>query len=431
MSVLIVLVVMLTLLLIRVPVGFAIAIAGVFGLFVHGGLSDVLGVLQSAPATAVSSYSLSPIPLFILMAQFVVASGVMDDLFRATQVWVGRIRGGAGIAAAGAGAMFAAVSGSSTAAAATLAHTSTTKMIDSGYSSRISTGLVAVVGTLAALVPPSIILVFYAVIAEESVGQVLVAGFVPGALVTLALVATLVVFIKINPSSAPPGQRHAWVDKLRNLRSAGPVLLLFALVTGTVYFGVATPTEAAALGAVGGFALLAARKRANWATIKHAVTETISSSVMILMIILGAHILGYFITSTRVTPTVVGWVASLDVAPIVVVIILFLCYVVLGFFLDQIAILALTVPVVLPLITELGYDPIWFGVLIVLLAEIGLVSPPLGLNVFVVARTARRPAAEVFWGALPFVLAVVAVAALLIAFPQIVLWLPETMSSTE
>src|SRR5690606_33794351 len=176
MSVLIVLVVMLTLLLIRVPVGFAIAIAGVFGLFVHGGLSDVLGVLQSAPATAVSSYSLSPIPLFILMAQFVVASGVMDDLFRATQVWVGRIRGGAGIAAAGAGAMFAAVSGSSTAAAATLAHTSTTKMIDSGYSSRISTGLVAVVGTLAALVPPSIILVFYAVIAEESVGQVLVAG---------------------------------------------------------------------------------------------------------------------------------------------------------------------------------------------------------------------------------------------------------------
>src|SRR5690606_36677966 len=159
--------------------------------------------------------------------------------------------------------------------------------------------LVAVVGTLAALVPPSIILVFYAVIAEESVGQVLVAGFVPGALVTLALVATLVVFIKINPSSAPPGQRHAWVDKLRNLRSAGPVLSLCALVTGTVSFGVATPTEAAALCAVAGFALLAARKRANWATIKRAVTETISSSVMILMIILGAHILGYFITSTR------------------------------------------------------------------------------------------------------------------------------------
>ncbi|PXY27292.1 TRAP transporter large permease [Prauserella muralis] len=431
MSVIVVILVMLLLLLIRVPVGFAIAIAGTLGLYIHGGLSDVLGVLQSAPADAVSSYSLSPIPLFILMAQFVVASGVMDDLFEATRVWVGRIRGGAGIAATGAGAMFAAVSGSSTAAAATLAHTSTTKMIESGYSPRISTGLVSVVGTLAAMVPPSIILVFYAILAEESVGQVLVAGFLPGALVTVALIVTLLILIKADPASAPPGQRHAWADKLRNLKSAGPVLLLFALVTGTVYFGIATPTEAAALGAVGGFALLAARGRASWQTIRHAITETISSSVMILMIILGAHILGYFITSTRVTPTVVSWVASLDVAPVVVIIVLALCYIVLGFFLDQIAILALTVPVVLPLVTELGYDPIWFGVLIVLLAEIGLVSPPLGLNVFVVARTARRPAAEVFWGALPFVLAVVAVAALLIAFPEIVLWIPDTMSATE
>jgi C4-dicarboxylate transporter DctM subunit len=429
MSVVVVIAVMLLLLLIRVPVGFAIAISGTLGLYVHGGLSVVLGVLQSAPAAAVSSYSLSPIPLFILMAQFVLASGVMDDLFHATQVWVGRIRGGAGIAATGAGAMFAAVSGSSTAAAATLAHTSTTKMIESGYSARISTGLVAVVGTLAAMVPPSIVLVFYAILAEQSVGQVLVAGFVPGALVMLALIVTLLVLIKVNPSVAPQGQRHAWADKLRSLTSAGPVLALFALVTGTVYFGVATPTEAAALGAVGGFALLVVRKRASWQAIKHAIVETVDASVMILMIILGAHILGYFITSTRVTPTVVDWVASLDVAPIVVVILLALCYVVLGFFLDQIAILALTVPIVLPLIIELGYDPIWFGVLIVLLAEIGLVSPPLGLNVFVVARTAHRPSAEVFWGALPFALAVAAVAALLIAFPEIVLWIPGTMSA--
>lgn len=429
MLVVAVIVLMLLLLAIRIPVGFAIAIAGTVGLFIHGGMSVVLGVLQTAPVAAVSSYSLSPIPLFILMAQFVVASGVMDDLFEATRVWVGRIRGGAGVAATGAGAMFAAVSGSSTAAAATLANTSTTKMIEAGYSPRISTGLVAVVGTLAAMVPPSIILVFYAIIAEQSVGQVLVAGFVPGAMVTLALIVTLLVLIKVNPASAPAGQRHTWSAKLRSLTSAGPVIALFALVTGTVYFGIATPTEAAALGAVGGFVLMAARKQANWRAIKHAIVETVNASVMILMIILGAHILGYFITSTRVTPTVVGWVGALDVAPIVVIIFLALCYVALGFFLDQIAILALTVPVVLPLITELGYDPIWFGVLIVLLAEIGLVSPPLGLNVFVVARTVRRPVTDVFWGALPFVAAVGAVAALLIAFPEIVLWVPNTMSA--
>ncbi|MFD2398708.1 TRAP transporter large permease [Prauserella oleivorans] len=398
MSVVVVIAVMLLLLLIRIPVGFAIAIAGTLGLYIHGGLSVVLGVLQSAPLAAVSSYSLSPIPLFILMAQFVVASGVMDDLFHASRVWIGRVRGGTGIAATGAGAMFAAVSGSSTAAAATLAHTSSTKMIESGYSPRISTGLVAVVGTLAAMVPPSIILVFYAILAEQSVGKVLVAGFVPGALVTGALIITLMILVKVNPASAPAGQRYAWADKLRSLRTAGPVLALFALVTGTVYFGVATPTEAAALGAVGGFALMAARRRVTWSAIKHAIVETINSSVMILMIILGAHILGYFITSTRVTPAVVEWVGSLDVAPIVVIVFLALCYVVLGFFLDQIAILALTVPIVLPLVLELGYDPIWFGVLIVLLAEIGLVTPPLGLNVFVVARTARHPVTEVFWG---------------------------------
>lgn len=428
MLVLLILVLLFLLLFMRVPVGFAIAIAGCVGLFLVGGLAMVVGVLQTAPISAVSSYSLSPIPLFVLMAQFIVVSGVMDDLFDATRIWVGRIRGGAGVAATGAGAIFAAVSGSSTASAAALAKTSTTKMIADGYDARMSGGLVAVVGTLGSMIPPSIILVFYAVLAEESVGKILIAGFVPGILVALGIVATLLIRVHFKPSLAPAGSAYSWGEKFGSLTSAGPVLALFGVVVGTVYFGVATPTESAALGALGGFVLMVARGRTSVAAIKHAFVETLQTSVMILMIILGAHILGYFIVATQTTPAVVGWIAGLSVAPIIIIIGLSIGYVILGFFLDQIAILALTVPVMLPLIVDLGYDPIWFGVLIVLLGEIGLVSPPLGLNVFVVSRTIQQPPGEIFWGVLPFTAVVALVAVLFITFPEVVLWLPNTMT---
>lgn len=415
------------LLLIRVPVGFAIGIAGVAGLLAHGGTDLLLGLVSASSHTAVSAYTLSAIPLFILMAQFVLKSGVAADLFAAARAWTGGVRGGLGVATAGAGALFAAISGSSTAAAATLATTSTREMTAAGYDRRLSNGLAAVVGTLAAMIPPSIILVFYAVLAEESVGQILVAGVVPGIAVTLAIIVTLQIQIRIRPGLAPRDRAGTWPEKFRTLAPASPVLLLFALVTGTIYTGLATPTEAAAFGGLGALAIMAARRTASLRALYDSAREAVDSTVMILMIILGAHIFGYFLAATQVTPAIAAWVGGLPMPPMAVFAVIALIYLVLGFFMDQMAILALTVPVVLPVVHELGLDPIWFGVMVVLLAEIGLVSPPLGLNVFVVARASRQRVEEVFWGAAPFAAAILAVVVLFSVFPEAVMWLPNTM----
>ncbi|OZM75976.1 TRAP transporter large permease [Pseudonocardia sp. MH-G8] len=423
-----VIVLLLVLLLVRVPVGFAIGIAGVIGLLLQGGPQLVLGVLETTPHTAVSAYSLTPIPLFILMAQFVLRSGVAGELFDAARIWVGRVPAGLGVATTLSGAVFAAISGSSTAAAATLASTAVPEMTRRGYDPRLAGGLVAVVGTLAAMVPPSIILVFYAVLAEESVGQVLVAGFLPGVLVTVALVVTTLLLVRRRPELAPRGERHPLAVKVRTLTAVAPVAVLFALVTGSIYLSLATPTEAAALGAAGALAIGLVRRRLGAPEIRAALLDTLGSSVMILLIIAAAHVFGYVLTLTRVTETVVGAVASIPAPAAVVFLGIAVVYLVLGAFLDQMAILALTVPIVLPVVEQLGYDPVWFGVMVVLLAEIGLVSPPLGLNVFIVARATRQPTEQVFRGVVPFVVAMLVVVLLFTFVPQIVLWLPGTMA---
>lgn len=331
------------------------------------------------------------------------------------------------MAAIGAGSMFAAVSGSSTAAAATLAQTSSSQMIAQGYSPRLAAGLVAVTGTLAAMVPPSILLVFYAITAEQSVGKVLVAGFIPGFLVALSLIATLIILIRLNPSLVPSGQRFSWGEKISGLKVMAPITFLFATVVGTIYFGLATPTEAAALGCLGGLILMAMRRKLNLENIRQALLSTTSSSVMILFIIVGAHIFGHFLVETQTTPRLIEAIGALPVSPFIIMLMIALLYIALGFFMDQIAIIALTVPIVVPLIISLGYDPIWFGVLVILLAEIGLVTPPLGLNVFVVARSSNLSAEEVFRGVIPFVLAVLFVALLILVIPEIVLFLPNSM----
>lgn len=427
MTALAIVVLLLVLILIRVPVSFAILGAGLVGLFILGGGNVVDGVMQTVPATSVMSYSLSAVPLFILMAHLLMLSGLLDSLFDAARALVGRIRGGTAVASIGAGTAFASVSGSSTAAAATLAQTSTLKMIDEGYSPRTASGLVAVVGTLAAMIPPSIILVFYAITAEVSVGDQLVAGALPGVIIACGLVVMLYVTMLRNPDTAPRGEPASWGDKGRALLTAAPLVFVFGAVVGSIFLGLATPTEAAALGSLAALILVIARKRFSLVAVGHTLVETTKSTAMIFAIIIGAHVFGHFLTETRVTPTLVSWVGDLPVPAFTIMLLIAIIYVVLGFFMDQIAIIALTVPVVLPLVVELGYDPIWFGVFMVLLAEIGLVTPPMGLNVFVVARSAGQRVEEVFRGAFPYVVAMLLVALLFLIFPQIVLWVPESM----
>ncbi len=415
------------LLAIGTPVGFAMAVAGSLGLLIVGGLPILLGILTTTPTSAVQSYELITVPMFVLMAEFMVLSGIAKGLFRFASTWVGRTPGGLAIATALSGAAFGALSGSSTASAATLSATTVPAMLERGYEPKLATGVVAISGTLAMLIPPSIALVLFGLIGDVNIGKLLVGGILPGALVTLAIILTVLALVAVDPSRAPAGRSYSWGERLSSLGATGPALLLLFLVTGVIYAGIATPTEASALGAVGAFALALASGKLSMPTIWKALARCAAVTCMLLLIILGAKIFGYFFALTRVTHDIVTYVAALDVSRWTIIVLIFLLYFILGFFMDQIAILVLTVPVALPVVQALGFDPVWFGVIVIVLAEVGLVTPPMGLNVFVVSKYTGRPVGEVFLGVTPHVVAHIIVVAILIVFPQIILWLPSSM----
>ena len=421
--------VLLVLLAIGTPVGFALAIAGSVGLFSLGGMGMLLGILDTAPLSAASSYELITVPMFLLMAEFVIISGVADELFKTAATWVGRLPGGLGIATAFAGAGFGAISGSSTASAATLASTSIPAMMKAGYEPKLACGVVAISGTLAMLIPPSIALVLFGIIADVNIGQLLIGGVIPGLMVTVAIALTVSYLVWRDPSRAPRGQAYTWGQKLRSLAKVWPMLVLFGAVTGIIYAGIATPTEAAGIGAAGAFLIALLLGKAGFSATRGALLRAAQTTCMIIMIILGAHIFGYFFTITQTTQQVVAAVGAWPVDRWVIMALIILIYLVLGCFMDQVAILILTVPVVLPLIKTLGFDPVWFGVLVIVTAEVGMVTPPVGLNVFVVSRYTGRPLDEVFRGVGPHVLAHLIIIALFCLFPQIILWLPQTMQA--
>lgn len=427
MTVALIMLALFILLAIGMPVAFALAFAGTLGLYLVGGWQALSGVLATAPLSSVESYELISVPLFILMAEFVILSGVADRLFSAAATWVGRVPGGLAMATALAGAGFGAISGSSTASAATLSSTTLPAMLKQGYEARLSGGVVAISGTLAMLIPPSIALILYGIIADVSIGALLIGGVIPGILVTLVIIATVWVLVLINPAAAPKGRAYTVREKLASLRVVGPMLFLFMAVTGVIYTGIATPTEASGLGAFGAFLIVLWERRLTRAGLSKALVHAAHASCMIVMIIVCAKIFGYFFTLTQSTQALVAWVGALDVSRWVILALILLGYLVLGCLMDQVAILILTVPIVLPVIKALGFDPVWFGVIVILMAEVGLVTPPVGLNAFVVARYAKRPLAEIFGGVWPHVISHLLLVAVLVAFPQIILWLPSKM----
>lgn len=418
---------LLLLLAVGTPVGFALLISGVVGLAMKGGIAMSLGILRTAPASAASSYELISIPMFLLMAEFVILSGVANSLFRSATAWVGRIPGGLAVATALAGAGFAAISGSSTASAATLASTTIPGMLKQGYEPKMACGVVSISGTLAMLIPPSIALVLYGIVANVSIGKLLIAGVIPGLLVTLTIILTVFYLVWRDPTCAPEGRAYSWREKIATLASVGPMLWLFVAVTGLIYSGIATPTEAAAIGAFGAFLLAIHARTVTFATTLSALIRAAHSTCMILMIILGAQVFGYFIAVTQITQRLVAWVDSLALPSLIVVIAILIGKMLLGSIMDQAAIIILAVPIVLPVIVSLGYDPIWFGVIMIVTAEVGLVTPPIGLNAYVVSRYTGRPVSEVFQGVLPHVVAHLIIIAIFVLFPQIILWLPSTM----
>jgi C4-dicarboxylate transporter DctM subunit len=411
-----------------VPIGFSMGFAGSLGLYLIGGSATLLGLLASTPLTTVSTYELLSIPLFLLMAEFVIVSGVADELYDCMRVWTGRTPGGLAIATALAGAGFGAITGSSTASAATLASTSLPAMIRHGYERRLSTGVVAISGTLAMLVPPSLALVIYGLLTDLSIGKLLIAGIVPAILVTAVIILTVLLLVVMDPARAPRGQSYTLMEKLRSTKATGPMVLLIMLVTGTIYTGLATPTESSALGVFGAFLLTIVRGRMSRPVFVAALFGAARTAAMISMIIMGAHLFGYALTLTQSTQSLVAWIGGLGLNRYTIIALILLLKLVLGFFMDQLAIQLLTVPIIVPIIIRLGFDPIWFGVMIVLTAEVGMVTPPVGMNAFIVARYTGHPVEEVFHGVAPHVVAHLLLIVLFVVFPEIVTWLPGTMN---
>lgn len=428
MSILAAIVVLLGLLAVGIPVAISLLAAGSVGLIIFGGGQLFLGVLGAGPGSALVSYELLTVPMFLFMAELMVASGISHTLFDAIAVWTRRMRGGLGAATAITGAAFGAISGSSAAAAATLSSSSVPAMLRDGYDRRFATGIVAVSGALAMLIPPSIAIIFYGLLSGESIAELLIAGVVPRVLVTLTIAITIRVMISINPTLAPVGSKTSWIEKAKSLKVAGPFVFLFGMVTGLIYTGIATPVEASAIGALGAFLLTLKSGRLNWATLKRALVRTCATSAMIGLIIACASVFGTFLTITGATQELVMLASQSGWNPYVILMFIVILYLILGCFLDQISILILTVPVTLPLIVSLGFDPIWFGIIVILLAEIGIVTPPLGLNVFIVAKMTQTPVEDVFRGVGPHVVALILLTVLMIAFPSLILWLPDQMN---
>lgn len=418
---------LLVLLILRMPVAVALSVSGVVGLYLIGGTRIATGLIETTVLSSVSSYELLTIPLFLLMAEFVVRSGIADELFESIVAWVGRAPAGLGISTALAGAGFGAISGSSTAAAATLSATTIPAMLKQGYEPKLATGIVAISGTLSMLIPPSIALVIYAIIADVSIGKLLIAGIIPGLLVAATIIATTLFLVWRNPESAPIGRAYSIKEKLYSLRVAGPMVALFGAVMGTIYLGLATVTEAAGIGAFGAFLLALLRRRLTTVGIMECAVNAARTSLMIMFIIIGGHLFGYFITLTQTTQSIVSWFQVNEVSPFAFLTFALVFYLILGCFMDQIAIQVLTVPIMLPLVISIGYDPIWFGVFVVLMAEVGLVTPPLGLNVFVVSKYTGRSLQEVFTGVAPHVATHLILVIILTVFPWLVLWLPSNM----
>lgn len=407
------------------PVAFAMLISGASGLYLSGGYYPLVGILKSAPYEHVASYTLTTLPMFILMAEFLTAGRFTRDLFSASDKWLGHLRGGIAYSAVAGGVLLAAISGSSSAAAGTLSSAAYPEMKRLGYDTRFSTAVLAVVGTLAIMIPPSIGLVFYGIITETSVGKLLVAGFIPGALTAIGYVISINLLIRRTPKIAPHSpQKAPRAERLASIKAVWPVLTLMLIIILAIYSGVITPTEIGAVGALMALLLSVVMGRVGVRGIIGALTKATRNSAMILTIIACAAVFGAFITLTGVTRDLLFAIEQSGVNRFVVLGSVLLLLLVLGFFLDQIAILVLTMPLVFPLLSGLGFDAVWLGIIFVKTAEIGLITPPMGLNVFIVSSTTNVPAREIFKGIWPFVATEFLVLGLLVAVPAFSLWLP-------
>jgi tripartite ATP-independent transporter DctM subunit len=419
---------MLILAFARVPLAIAMGLVGFAGLWWMRGLNPALASVTSTVYEAGFEYTLSVVPLFILMGNFVTRAGMSRELYRAAFTLVGHFRGGLAMATVMACAGFGSVCGSSIATAATMTKVAYPSMKDHGYSGQLAAGAIAAGGTLGILIPPSTILVIYGLVTETSIGKLFAAGMIPGLLAVVMMCLTISFLTWRDPSSGPAAERSSWAERMDAMKDVWAVAVLFVIVMGGIYGGVFTTTEGAGIGAFGAFIIALLRQSLNWSVTLDILIESARTTGMLFMILVGALVFANFVNFTTLPTDLKNLVSTHNISPVAVMIAICAIYVVLGAAMEELSMVLLTLPVFFPLVVSLGFDPVWFGIIIVLVVMIGLISPPVGMNMFVVRNMLPElSTATIFKGVLPFVYTLVAVLALMVAFPQIALFLPQTL----
>ncbi len=421
-------VLLFTLMVLRVPIGIAMGLVGVAGFGMMAGMGPALKLLAESPIRTATDEGFGVIPLFLLMGAIASASGMSRELFQTANAFLGHRRGGLGMATIAACAGFAAISGSSVATAATFSAVAYPEMRRYNYPQSFATGVIAAGGTLGAMLPPSLVLAVYGLITEQDIGRLYIAGILPGLLAITMYILTITAIGRARPNFLPQGPRHGWRERLSALRNVWAITLLFLFVIGGLYGGVFTATEAAAMGASGAFLIAVARGKLTLAQLVDCLMRATRTTAAIFTILIGALLFGYFLTVTQTPQHITAFFTSLGLGRYGVLAVIMVMYLALGCVMDAMAMIILTIPIIFPVITALGFDPIWFGVIIVMTVELGLIHPPVGMNVFVIKSVVRDVKfSTIFLGVIPFVVTDILRLIILISFPIIATYLPNRM----
>jgi len=416
----------------RMPVAYVMTLIGFLGFSVMISFKGGLNLLSRNIYEVFSSYGLTTIPLFIFMGQLAFNSGISARLYDTAYKFMGSTRGGLAMATVSACTAFGAVCGSSPATAATMATVGLPEMRRYKYADELATGSVASGGGLGMIMPPSVVLIVYGVLTEESIGRLFVAGIFPAIFVTILFIICIYIRCRLAPEQGPPGESFSWKEKFRSLTGLIDTLTVFGLVMGGLFFGFFTPTEAAAVGAFGVLLVSLIRRQITWQGFVKSLYETLRTSCMVMLLIAGAVVFGKFLAITRIPFNIASWIGGFDLPPFMILAMVVFVYFIGGCFMDALALVMLTIPIFFPVVTSLGYDPIWFGIIIVMVTEMGVITPPVGINVYVVYGVAQTVVGDIalesiFKGILPFLLAVIVGLIIMMIFPQIILFLPNLM----
>jgi C4-dicarboxylate transporter, DctM subunit len=418
------------LILAQVPIGFAMIVVGVAGLALQSSWGPALTVLASEPASVLSNVDLATVPLFLLMGTFASTAGFSADIYNAVSALLGHRRGGLAYATIGGCAAFGVVCGSSTATAATFAKVALPEMLKRGYSPAFSTGTIAAGGTLKSLIPPSVVMILYCIVAKTFIFDLFFAAIVPAIIAIILNLLAIAIVVRLAPDAAPVTARMQWHARWASLRTAAPVLVLIVSVFGGLYSGVFTVNEAASVAAVLSFLFALARRRLTWANLVQGLRESASATAMLYVILIGAFVFSYFITIARIPEALVHAIEGLPLAPLAIIFVMLGGYLVLGAVFDEISAMLITLPFVLPVVVKLGYDPVWWGVINVVVIELGMIIPPIGVIVFILHGLAPQIAMRtIYRGVAPFIAADLVLLSLLAVFPGIALWLPRLLAS--